>query len=141
MSSTGRPGPYRAAATSWVVGDEGRIDRAYIDITGSSGSGPGMKGRDCQVLLRSPILPFGFPFFSRVLPIRVRPRWCAGVVSSLVSRVEVGLVVPDDPTPSGLVRICWAERRQNRPARSRPWPHGSRARVLDQRLVILLPWR
>ena len=139
MSSTGRPGPYRAAATSWVVGDEGRIDRAYSDITGSSGSGPGMKGRDCQVLLRSPILPFGLPFSSRVLPIRVRPRWCAGVVSSLVSRVEVGLVVPDDPTPSGLVRIGWQNvgRIVQLGHGLAAWVGGASSRP---EVVILLPW-
>jgi hypothetical protein len=54
VSSIGRPGPYRAAAISPVVRDEGRIDRAYIWYHRSSGSGPGMKGRDCQVLLRGP---------------------------------------------------------------------------------------
>jgi excisionase family DNA binding protein len=68
-----------------------------------------MKGRDCQALLRSATLPFGLPVFSQVLPIRVRPSWCAGVVSSLISRVEVGSVIPGDPTPSGSVRLV----RQN----------------------------
>ena len=42
--------------------DEGRIDRAYIQYHGGSGSGPGMKGRDCQVLLRSRPSPLGFRF-------------------------------------------------------------------------------
>jgi len=93
------------------------------------------------MLLRSPTLPVGLPVFSRVQVIRVRPRGYAGVVSSLISRVGLDSVVPNDPGPFDLVRIGWAEHRQNRPARPRPWPHGSRARVLDLRLVILLPWR
>ena len=88
-----------------------------------------MKGRDCQALLRSPTLPFVLPVFSRV-----RPRWSAGVVASLISRVEVGSVIPGDPTPSGSVRIGWVERRQNRLARP-GLAAGLRVRVLGSRCV------
>ena len=43
--------------------------------------------------------------FSRALVVRGRPRWYAGVVASLISRVEVDSVIPGDPAPSGVVRI------------------------------------
>jgi hypothetical protein len=57
VSSTGGPAPTGPPppARSWAT-KAGSTAHTF-NITGSSGSGPGMKGRDCQVLLRSATLP------------------------------------------------------------------------------------
>jgi hypothetical protein len=107
---TGPPQPARSCATK--AGSTAHI----FSITGSSGSGPGMKGRDCQVLLRSPTLPFGLPVFSRVRLVRFSSAWFAGAALALISRGPDGSAVQGDSESCGSGQISWAERWQ----KSRP---------------------
>ena len=131
---TGPPLPARSCATK-----AGSTAHTF-DITGSSGSGPGMEGRDWQVLLRGPTSLWASGF---------QPGEARSGPSEMVRRSRI---VPDQqgggglghPRRSGAVRLGadWLGRTpQNRPALLRPWPHRLRARVLDLKLVILLPWR
>src|SRR4030095_5117686 len=120
---TGPPPPARSCATK-----AGSTAHTF-NITGSSGRAPGMKGRDCQVLLRSPTLPFGLPVFSRVRPIQIRPGSFVGAASALLRRGKAPLVVRVDGGPYGSVPTGWAERRQNHTARWAAWPPGRASAV------------
>jgi hypothetical protein len=76
---------------------------------------------------------------TRMQVIRVRPRGYVGVAFSLISRVGVDSVVPGDPAPFALVRMV-GQKPAESSSSAKAWPHGY-GRVLDRKLVILLPWR